>query len=132
MKGYLIGAGFAAAAVVGLTLYVKHRGGAVQVATQTYNAVDGAATDAVLSIPGMSVFRDPATGDFDPVAAGQAAGAATRQTVGDWFASTFGTSSDSGSGAPLGVTGSGAPYGFNTGTSVAPGSVLPDPIAGVI
>ncbi|OJA63807.1 hypothetical protein BGV68_01945 [Burkholderia ubonensis] len=90
MKGYLYGAGLAAVAIVGLTLYVKGKGGAVQVAKNTYDAVDGAATDAALSIPGMTVFQDPSTGNFDPAAAGYAAGAATRKAMSDWFASTFG------------------------------------------
>jgi hypothetical protein len=93
------------------------------------SAVDGAATGAVLSVPGMSVFQDSA-GDFNPAVAGNEDGLAVHDFLASMLTNTDPTVSSAG--GSIGVTGSGAPYGFSTGTTVPAGPVLPDPIVGVM
>ncbi|MFX1803529.1 hypothetical protein PWR66_07735 [Paraburkholderia sp. A1RO-5] len=90
-------------------------GGAVSGA---FSAVDGAATDAVFSVPGMTLFQDPATGNFDPVAAGYASGAATRQWIIDEWNNLF-SSPPASQSAPV------------TDMAVPKLNQVPDPIAGV-
>ncbi|WP_269501353.1 hypothetical protein [Burkholderia sp. IMCC1007] len=98
--GLAIGAG---AILIGLA-YAK-RGSIVASAGQAVSNVDGTLTDAVLQIPGASALTDPVTGDFNPVAAGQAAGQATRDWLGqqwtgvqNWWDDVTGNAVDLGKG----------------------------------
>jgi hypothetical protein len=66
---------------VALGLRSKQIGnGVFSAASDGFSFVDGNLTQAVLSIPGMSLFQDSA-GNFAPANAGYEAGDATRQAV---------------------------------------------------
>ncbi|WP_419683807.1 hypothetical protein ACN22W_09565 [Burkholderia theae] len=115
--GLAIGAGVI---LIGLA-YVK-RGSIVASAGQAVSNVDGTLTGAVLQIPGASALTDPATGDFNPAAAGYASGQATRDWLGqqwssvkNWF-TLAGTSPD-----PTFDTGNSAGWGGGT-SDVSPGN----------
>jgi hypothetical protein len=58
--------------------------GVVSAASDGFSFVDGNLTEAVLSIPGMTLMQDSA-GNFNPVNAGYEAGEATRQAVANLF-----------------------------------------------
>ncbi|MFM0741791.1 hypothetical protein PQQ51_31560 [Paraburkholderia xenovorans] len=58
--------------------------GVYSAAGDAFSFVDGNLTNAVLSIPGMTLFQDSA-GNFNPVNAGYEAGEATRQAVSNLF-----------------------------------------------
>ncbi|MDN7873864.1 hypothetical protein [Burkholderia aenigmatica] len=102
--------GVTVAIVGGLLWYAGRRinanGGPVGVVQAGYNAVDGAATEIVTQLPGVSALTDPSTGDFNPAAAGQAAGQATRDWLGgvwtdaqNWWDNLTGNGVDTGNGA---------------------------------
>ncbi|AOJ83786.1 hypothetical protein WS86_24470 [Burkholderia savannae] len=110
--GLAIGVGVV---LIGLA-YVK-RGAIVASAGQAISNVDGTVTDAALQIPGLSALTDPATGDFNPVAAGQAAGQATR----DWFGAAWKSVSDW-------LSGSETVNGIDMGSGAAWSPGVPDPI----
>lgn len=79
LKSDALEVGLAIGAAALLLWWLSRKGNAAA----AYSTVDGAATDAALTIPGMSLLTDPATGNFDPAAAGNAAGLA----VNDWITS---------------------------------------------
>lgn len=69
--------------LAGVVLGLKSRNvasGVYSAASDGFSFVDGNLTQAVLSIPGMTVFQDSA-GNFNPANAGYEAGAATRDAV---------------------------------------------------
>lgn len=79
----ILGAVLLAGVVLGLRS--KQVGnGIVSAASDGFSFVDGNLTQAVLSIPGMTLFQD-SNGDFNPVNAGYEAGEATRQAVSNFF-----------------------------------------------
>lgn len=75
----ILGAVLLAGVVLGMRS--KQAGaGIYSAAGSAFSFVDGNLTNAVLSIPGMTLFQDSA-GNFNPVNAGYEAGDATRQAV---------------------------------------------------
>jgi hypothetical protein len=75
-KTELVIAGVGAVLLLGVVLGARGR----TAAGSAYNAVDGSLTQAVFSVPGMTMFQDSA-GNFDPVNAGYEAGAAVHDAV---------------------------------------------------
>lgn len=69
--------------LAGVVLGLRSRSvasGVYSAASDGFSFVDGNLTQAVLSIPGMTLFQDSA-GNFNPANAGYEAGDATRQAV---------------------------------------------------
>ncbi|CAJ3896834.1 Uncharacterised protein [Burkholderia pseudomallei] len=84
-------------------------------AAAAVNSIDGAATGAVLAIPGASLLTDPATGNIDPAAAGNAAGLAAH----DWIAQQLDSAGTSISDWWHGITGAGTVNGIDMGSGAA-------------
>jgi hypothetical protein len=73
--------------LAGVALGLRSRSvanGVFSAASDGFSFVDGNLTQAVLSIPGMTLFQD-SSGNFSPANAGYEAGDATRQAVSNFF-----------------------------------------------